>query len=184
MTGGYIFSLSTLAGGGYPISGLGRGGTPSQVGGVPSPRSGGYPVPGLGGYLVPGPGGYPVPGPGGYPIPGLGGTPGTPPRQSSTASTCYAAGGVPLAFTQEDFLVFCDKLNYQLLQENTRVEHNQKQQNINPVLLPLSLILDICTPQKEPLLIKNSFMFSETLIISWQLYSMSGVILFIFHDNS
>ena len=27
-------------------------------------------------------------------------------RQSSTASICYAAGGVPLAFTQEDFLVF------------------------------------------------------------------------------
>ena len=42
MTGGYIFTLSTLAGegstpsqvwvrGGYPISGLGGGGTPSQV---------------------------------------------------------------------------------------------------------------------------------------------------------
>ena len=27
-------------------------------------------------------------------------------RQSSVASTCYAAGGMPLAFTQEDFLVF------------------------------------------------------------------------------
>ena len=26
-------------------------------------------------------------------------------RQSSTASTCYTAGSVPLAFTQEDFLV-------------------------------------------------------------------------------
>ena len=26
-------------------------------------------------------------------------------RQSSIASSCYAAGGVPLAFTQEDFLV-------------------------------------------------------------------------------
>ena len=42
---------------------------------------------------------------GGYPISG-GGTPcpGTPP---GIASTCYgyAAGGVPLAFTQEDFLV-------------------------------------------------------------------------------
>ena len=32
---------------GYPISGL--GGTPSQVQGVPHPRSGGYPVPGWGG---------------------------------------------------------------------------------------------------------------------------------------
>ena len=47
------------------------------------------------------------------PPPGLdgggGGTWGTPPppiRQSSIASTCYAAGGVPLALTQEDFLVF------------------------------------------------------------------------------
>ena len=30
----------------------------------------------------------------------------TPPsRQSSIASTCYAAGGMPLAFTQEDFLI-------------------------------------------------------------------------------
>ena len=32
-----------------------------------------------------------------------------PPRQISIASTSYAAGGVPLAFTQEDFLVF---INY------------------------------------------------------------------------
>ena len=29
---------------------------------------------------------------------------GTPPGQNSRASTCYAAGGMPLAFTQEDFL--------------------------------------------------------------------------------
>ena len=29
----------------------GRGGTPSQVSGVPHPRSGGYPIPGLGGTL-------------------------------------------------------------------------------------------------------------------------------------
>ena len=60
---------------GDPISGLGRGGTPSQV------------------WV------------GGYPISGLGGVP--PP---SIASTCYAAGGMPLAFTQGDFLVafiFC-----------------------------------------------------------------------------
>ena len=41
---------------------------------------------------------------GGYPIPGLGRV-----GQSSTASTCYAEGGVPLAFTQEDYLVL--KLN-------------------------------------------------------------------------
>ena len=30
---------------------------------------------------------------------------GTPPRQISLVSTCYTAGGMPLAFTQEDFLV-------------------------------------------------------------------------------
>ena len=57
-------------------------------------------------------GGYP-----GTPQLGLygGRVPGVPPhqdwmgyppiRQSSIASTCYAADGVPLAFTQEDFLV-------------------------------------------------------------------------------
>ena len=113
--------------GGYPISGLGRG--------VPHLRSGwGYPIPGLGGgYPISGLdcGGYPISGldgeggtssqvwggipsqvwVGGYPISGLDGwgVPGVPPppsmRQSSKASTCYAAGGVPLAFTQEDFLV-------------------------------------------------------------------------------
>ena len=51
-------------------------------------------------------GGYP-----GYPPrPGLDGGWGTPPtptpiRQSSLASTCYPAGGMRLAFTQEDFLI-------------------------------------------------------------------------------
>ena len=40
------------------------------------------------------------------PWPGLDGLPPPPPfRQSSIASTSYAAGGMPLAFTQEDFLV-------------------------------------------------------------------------------
>ena len=46
---------------------------------------------------------------GGYPRSGWsGGTQGNPPtmRQNSRASTCYPAGGMPLAFTQEDFLVF------------------------------------------------------------------------------
>ena len=28
------------------------------------------------------------------------------PRESSTVSTCYVAGGMHLTFTQEDFLVF------------------------------------------------------------------------------
>ena len=45
-----------------------------------------------------------------YPRSGQGGGyPGYPPphsiRQSSIASTCYPAGGMPLAFTQENFLV-------------------------------------------------------------------------------
>ena len=55
---------------------------------------------------------------GGVPHPrsGVGGYPGqvftgwgTPPP--SIASTCYAAGGMPLAFTQEDFLVISRFLN-------------------------------------------------------------------------
>ena len=131
---GNIFSLFTLAGegiphlrfevGGYPISGLG---------GVPHPMSGGYPISGLGrgvphlrSRVVPisGLGWYPsqvwgvphlqggTPCLGGYPMcggyPMSGGVPHLwpPIAQSSIASTSYAAGGVPLAFTQEDFLVF------------------------------------------------------------------------------
>ena len=72
--------LFTLAGGGYPIPG--EGGTPSS----------------WWGYPIPGPGGGEVP-----PWPGLDGV--RPIRQSSIASTSYAACGMPLAFTQEDFLV-------------------------------------------------------------------------------
>ena len=109
---GNIFSLSTLAGRGVPHPRSRWGG------GVPHPRSGwwGYPVPGLGWG-----GGTPsqvwMVG-GGYPVPGLdsggGGNPSQvwmvgevthPIRHSSIVSTCYTAGGVPLAFTQEDFLV-------------------------------------------------------------------------------
>ena len=76
--------------GGYPIPGLDRGRTISQVQ-----------------YWM----GYPPPpaitGWGNPPCPGLDGVPFSPPiRQSSKASTCYVAGGMPLAFTQEDFLVF------------------------------------------------------------------------------
>ena len=108
---------------GYPIPGLGWV--------VPCPRGGGYPILGLdGGYtiLLTGGtpcqiqiGGYPIPGldggvshsaDGGYPIQDRGKPFGTPPVQHwmgypsiSKASTCYAVGGVPLAFTQEDFLV-------------------------------------------------------------------------------
>ena len=67
---------------------------------------GGYP-PGPG--LVGG-GGFPPTRPGWWgvlppPPPGLDGVPPPLIRQSSIASTCYPAGGMPLAFTQEDFLV-------------------------------------------------------------------------------
>ena len=94
---------SQVVGGGYPITGL-EGGTSSQVwtGGTPSQVwMGEYPIPGLDG------GGYPR-------VPGLDRVPptqdwmGYPPppiRQSRIERTCYAAGGMPLAFTQEDFLV-------------------------------------------------------------------------------
>ena len=106
---GNSFSLSTLAGWG-----------------VPHPRSRwGYPIPGLdfGGYPIPLTGGgylHPRSGWGVPPCPRLDGVPprprldvvppcpgldGVPPRPISKASTCYVAGGVLLAFTQEDFLV-------------------------------------------------------------------------------
>ena len=52
---------------------------------------------------------YPVSGLEGVPHLRSGGVPhlrsGVPPRWISKASSCYAAGGMPLAFTQEDFLV-------------------------------------------------------------------------------
>ena len=110
--GGYLISgpdedttSQVQMGGRYLVSGPdvggGGGGTPSQVwSGYPSQVWMG----------------------GGTPILLMGGTPskirmggtlpildwmGYPPirRQISIASTCYTAGGVPLAFTQEDFLV-------------------------------------------------------------------------------
>ena len=42
---------------------------------------------------------------------------GVPPvrRQSSRVNTCYAAGGMPLAFTQEEFLVFEKNLMFSLV---------------------------------------------------------------------
>ena len=111
-----------LDGEGYPI--------PGPDWGVPHPRSGRggvqYPIPGLDrGVPHPADGGYPpskirmgvlpIQDWMGYPLPHQqdGVCPlsktgwGTPPpvrRQISKVSTCYAAGGVPLAFTQEDFL--------------------------------------------------------------------------------
>ena len=97
-------------------------------------RGGGTPVPGsFPGSLVPGlflgatlvlgffpgllsqifsEGGTPVPARGGTPERGTltAGTgvlpPFTPRRQNSRASTCYAAGGMSLAVTQEDFLMY------------------------------------------------------------------------------
>ena len=96
-------------GGVYPVPGL-------DGGGVPHPRSGwrgGYPIPGLdGGYPQPGLDGVPpsITGWGTPTIPpSLDGVPPLPPiRQSSIASTCYAAVGMPLAFTQEDILISTD----------------------------------------------------------------------------
>ena len=102
MVGGY--PISGLDGGGYPptrsgwwgrypIRGLdGRGRPPSQVWMM------GWGVPPSQVWMV---GGTPHLGSGWWGVPWV-----PPPmRQSSIASTCYAAGGVPLAFTQEDFLV-------------------------------------------------------------------------------
>ena len=65
-------------------------------GGVPGPPRGGTRTP---------PGGYPDPPPGGYPDPPRGVPSQVPPGQDRR-STHYTAGGMPLAFTQEDFLVF------------------------------------------------------------------------------
>ena len=110
MTGRYCFHrcLSVnISGGGTPSrSGWYGGGTPSQVWLGWYPIQGGTPLarPGMGYPLPPGPGmGYP-------PDMGWGTPPGPemgypPPRQISIASTCYMAGGMLLAFTQEDFLV-------------------------------------------------------------------------------
>ena len=93
--------------GGVPQSGLGGGTHPRSGQGGTHPRSGwgGYPIPGLArGSPRPGTGYSPRPGMGYPPEPGTG----YPPPTWDIASTCYVAGGMPLAFTQEDFLVtFC-----------------------------------------------------------------------------
>ena len=81
--------------GGVPQTGLDGGGYPGQVWMVGGYL--GYPQPGLDGGGAP-----PWPG---LDVGGTWGTPHPPIRQSSIASTCYVAGGMPLAFTQEDFLV-------------------------------------------------------------------------------
>ena len=55
-----------------------------------------------------------------------------PSRDSSIVSTCYAAGGMPLAFTQEDFLVaqnfgnfFAQSEKYYLTQSNMKGRLNE-----------------------------------------------------------
>ena len=104
--------------GGYPIPDLDRGGTiPGLDRGVPHPRSGGrYPRTGWGTPQSKTGWGTPTQDWIGYPPLGLDGVP--PPiqvwmgygypvrRQSSLASTCYTKGSMPLAFMQEDFLVW------------------------------------------------------------------------------
>ena len=117
---GWGGTLSQVWVGGGTLSQVWVGGTPSQVWtgrypeGTPQVRSGwwgvpwGIPPPWLDGvhphHVLMGPPpphhdliGYPHHDWTGYPPP--------PIRQSSIASTCYAASGMPLAFMQEDFLV-------------------------------------------------------------------------------
>ena len=92
-------------------------GTPSSLGwGVPPSLDGLDEVTsrGDGGTTTPYPeSGYPLSSWLGCPLSRYWGTPivldgGAPPpgRQSNTASTCYMAGGMPFAFTKEDFLVW------------------------------------------------------------------------------
>ena len=118
---------------GYPIPGLDGVHHHRSGGGLPHPRSGlgiphlrsgwGYPILGLDGMYPGVPSsqvwmvGVPRVPParsGWWGVPGVASLPrldGVPPpiRQSSIASTCYPAGGMPLAFTHEDFLVFIKK---------------------------------------------------------------------------
>ena len=99
--GGRGYPIQLMEGGGVVIPG-GRLPHPRFRQGVPCSRSVGYPIPGPGGgtpFQVEVVGRYPIPGPGREVPP--------PPikRQSSIASTCYTAGSMPFAFTQDNFLV-------------------------------------------------------------------------------
>ena len=138
--GGYPISGSQVwGGGGYPIPGLAGGGvlhprsglegTLSQVwiGWIPPPKTwDGVPPCTLDRVPPQDLGqGTPTPSPemGYLPwtwdgVPPLDKGWGTPPRQISIASTCYAAGGMPLAFTQEDFLVLHKYLNIEVCDVN------------------------------------------------------------------
>ena len=104
---------------------LGQGGYLSWTGGIPNLDRGYLPWTGgiyLGpwGYL-PWMGGPTLDGgyltwtrgylPWGYPSGWMGIPPPPPGRQSSTASTCYTAGGMPLAFTQDILVEFVFDIN-------------------------------------------------------------------------
>ena len=131
--GGYPISGP---GGGYsisgpgqvtPISGLG-GGTTSQVwGGTSSQVKGGTPSQVRGGYPISGLGGTPSQVWGrGTPSQVWGGTHSTPPPE--LASTCYgyAAGGMPLAFTQEDCLVIHIGSEQEIQLDDAKIFHKIK----------------------------------------------------------
>ena len=68
------------------------GGTPHPQDGLPPPKSAGWDTPHQQDGVPPNPG----------PRSGWGGV---TPKWNSMVCTCCAAGGMPLAFTQEDFLV-------------------------------------------------------------------------------
>ena len=135
--GGGTRSGTPPGGSGYPPRGGTQSGTPPGGRGVRVPPLGGVPgqvpppgvdrqtkwnyYPGGSGYPPGGgtrsgtpPGGYPVryP-PGGVRVPPRGGGGsshvGGVPGQDNRRSTHYTAGGMPLAFTQEDFLVYGNK---------------------------------------------------------------------------
>ena len=92
MTEGNVFTLSTIAGG-TPILLMG-GGYLSKIRtwGILGYETGWSTPPTKTGW--------------GTPHQGLDGVPPSVRRQISIASTCYLAGGMLLAFTQEDFLVY------------------------------------------------------------------------------
>ena len=107
MTEGNVFTLSTIAWG-TPFPGLDRGGI-RKDGSTPPPRLGrmGYPpTPSQEGWGTPPPiqtwewGTHTPP-----PPVQVRSQDGETPNRNSVACTCYVAGGIPLAFTQGDFLV-------------------------------------------------------------------------------
>ena len=100
--GGTTIQLTGGQGGGVGIPPPSRSDPRMGVGaGTPTPTLPPPPPPVLGSDLDGGRGTCPPPNPGIRPGWWGGGTP----HWNSIACTCYAAGGMPLAFTQEDFLV-------------------------------------------------------------------------------